>query len=195
MKNESFDLYHSTFSRLSNQSFLFPLGITKVPAFGDPDVELADDNPAFNLAAATTVQVPRSWSGEPELWFLQVENQFAIHRITSQNHQIELFSQPLPSSAISEVRDDLLAPLGDNHYEVLRQALTTLLVAHKQRRLQQLLNAEEMGDRKPPQFLCHQQHLLGNQASTLNTTLLRALFLQRIPPSVHVALVSAPDLP
>lgn len=154
-----------------------------------------EEHHAIELAAVTAVQLPRFWADDPELWFLQVENQFSIHRITSQTRRYELLFQALPPSAISEVRDVLLAPRGDDPYDFLKKTLITRLVASEQRRLQQLLSAEEMGDRRPSQFLRHLQHLLGNKASTLDTAILRELFLQRLPASVRVALVSAHGLP
>ncbi|KAG0443459.1 hypothetical protein HPB47_014891 [Ixodes persulcatus] len=53
------------------------------------------------------------WAEDPALWFVQVENKFRLHRITSQIRQYELLIDALPPQAATEVRDILLAPLGD----------------------------------------------------------------------------------
>ncbi|KAG0422516.1 hypothetical protein HPB47_001666, partial [Ixodes persulcatus] len=53
------------------------------------------------------------------------------------------------------------------------------------------LHAEELGDRRPTQFLRHLQHLLGDKASSLDAAILRELFLQRLPTAVRVGLAAA----
>ncbi|KAG0436738.1 hypothetical protein HPB47_017786 [Ixodes persulcatus] len=85
-----------------------------------------------------------SWAEDPALWFVQVENKFRLHRITSQIRQYELLINALPPQATTEVRDILLSPLGDTPYHTVKEALLSRLVASEQRRLQQLLSAEEL---------------------------------------------------
>ena len=60
---------------------------------------------------------------------------------------------------------------------MLKTELTKRTSASEQRRLQELLSAEELGDRMPSQVLRHIQQLLGSMATTMDTTLLRELFL------------------
>ncbi|XP_064471547.1 uncharacterized protein LOC135385882 [Ornithodoros turicata] len=54
-----------------------------------------------------------------------------------------------------------------------------------------LLASEELGDRRPTQLLRPLQQLLGEKASTIDETLLREPFLQRLPASVRMILASA----
>ncbi|KAG0438103.1 hypothetical protein HPB47_017145, partial [Ixodes persulcatus] len=107
----------------------------------------------------------------------------------------QLLIDALPPQAATEVRDILLSPLGDTPYDTLKEALVSRLVASEQRRLQQLLSAEELGDRRPSQFLRHLQHLLGDKAASIDAAILRELFLQRLPPPVRVGLAVAHRLP
>ncbi|KAG0427513.1 hypothetical protein HPB47_025441 [Ixodes persulcatus] len=90
----------------------------------------------------------------------QVDNKFRLHRITSQIRQYELIIDALPHQAATEIRDILLSPLGDTPYDTLKEAM--------QRRLQQHLSAEELGDRRTSQFLRHLQHLLGDKAASID---------------------------
>ena len=54
-----------------------------------------------------------------------------------------------------------------------------------------LLLAEELVDHTPSQVLWHMQQLLGNMAGTVDTTLLREIFLQRLP--INVRMVITPS--
>ena len=60
----------------------------------------------------------------------------------------------------------------------------------KQRRLQQLLSAEDLGDRKLTQLLRKMQQLLGKWADVMDPSFLRQLFLQHLPTSVRLNLAS-----
>ncbi|CAN8013061.1 unnamed protein product [Ixodes pacificus] len=155
----------------------------------------ANQDAPLAIGATAVLTLPKFWAEDPALWFVQVENKFRLHRITSQIRQYELLIDALPPQAATEVRDILLSPLGDTPYDTLKEALVSRLVASEQRRLQQLLSAEELGDRRPSQFLRHLQHLLGDKAASIDAAILRELFLQRLPPPVRVGLAVAHRLP
>ena len=72
------------------------------------------------------------------------------------------------------------------HKNPMRAYNRTLL--SEQRRLQQLLTSEEIGDCKPSQLLRHIQQLLGDKLNTMDTTFLREMFLQRLPSNVRMVL-------
>ena len=85
----------------------------------------------------------------------------------------------------------ILHPPDDDPYDALKQALVERTAASEQRRLQQLFNAEELGDRKPTQLLRRMQQLLGDKAGATDASFLRELFLQRLPPNVRMVLASS----
>lgn len=145
----------------------------------------------LTIGAAAIITLPRFWAEDPELWFLQVENKFRLHRISSQTRQFELLLEALPQEAISELRDVLMAPVSQSPYDDLKEALLKRLVVSEQSRIQQLLGSEELGDRRPTQFLRHLQKLLGEKAASFDTAILRELFLQRLPVSVRIGLAVA----
>ena len=75
----------------------------------------------------------------------------------------------------------------------MKTELTKRTSASEQRRLQELLSAEELGDRMPSQVLQCIQQLLGNMATTMDATLLRELFLQRLPFIVRMVLTPSAE--
>ena len=88
----------------------------------------------------------------------------------------------------TEVCDLLLNPPEETPYEVLKTELTKFTSASEQQCLQQLLTAEELGNRQPSQVLRRIQQLLGDKAETMDATIMRELFLQCLPANVRMVL-------
>ncbi|PIK60124.1 gag-pol polyprotein [Apostichopus japonicus] len=91
-------------------------------------------------------------------------------------------------NAEAEVRDLLLKPPEKDPYEVIKRELIRRTSESEQKRLHQLLTAEELGDRKPSQLLRRMRQLLGDR--TLEVSILRQLFLQRLPVNAQLILAS-----
>ncbi|XP_075723800.1 uncharacterized protein LOC142765880 [Rhipicephalus microplus] len=151
--------------------------------------------PSGVVTGTATMTLPQLWLADPSLWFIQDENEFRIHRITSDVRKHELLVKALPPQALAEIRDIFEGPSGDTPYTTVKQALLHRLVPPEHRRIQQLLCNEELGDRRPTQFLLHPQHLLGDQPNGSETSIPRELFLQRFPTTMRMVLVPARDKP
>ena len=79
-------------------------------------------------------------------------------------------------------------------YEKLKHQLIARIADSEHQKLRQLLTAEELGDRKPSQLLRKMLLLLGDKAKMIDSSLLRELFLQRLPTNMQMILASADSM-
>ena len=92
----------------------------------------------------------------------------------------------------TEICDLILTPFTENQYRRLKEELIRRTATSQQQRIQQLLSTEDIGDRKPTQFLRRLQQLAGD-AIPHDGVFLRELFLQRLPANVRIVLASTND--
>ncbi|KAL3188780.1 hypothetical protein MRX96_022278 [Rhipicephalus microplus] len=100
-------------------------------------------------------KLPPFWTVDPALWFIQVESQFAVRRITADLTKYHYVVSSLPPAIASEIRDLLLAPPVENAHATLKETLIRRVTPSEPQRLQQLLRGTKLGDRTPSQLLRH----------------------------------------
>lgn len=107
------------------------------------------------------VRVAPFWPDKPSIWFAQLEGQFAISNITANSTKFYYVISQLDNQYAAEVEDIIVSPPETNKYAKLKSELIKRLSASKEKKVKQLLMHEELGDRKPSQFLRHLQNLAG----------------------------------
>ena len=150
------------------------------------------ESPPVVASTSINIKLPPFWPADPAVWFAQVEATFATKRLSSQKTKFDFVVASLSPEVVTEVRDLVLRPPDDNPYDVLKETLIKRTAASEQKRLQQLFQAEELGDRKPTQLLRHMHQLLGDRTG-FDEAFLRELFLQRLPSNVRMVLAASPS--
>lgn len=139
-----------------------------------------------------TIKVPPFWKEKPELWFIQVESQFFVARITSDVRKYHTVIAAIESHILSQVSDILLNPPVDNLYSTLKKKIIERFADSDHQRLRKLLQEIDLGDKKPSQLLREMRHLAGTK---MDDDLLKNLWLQRLPSNMRAIIsVSTEDL-
>ncbi|KAJ1518943.1 hypothetical protein ONE63_011445 [Megalurothrips usitatus] len=99
----------------------------------------------------------------------------------------------LDSRMAAEVEDILTGPPEGQTYENLKKQLIARLSLSEERRINQLLAEEDIGDRTPSQFLRHLRALAGGSAA-VNDAVMKRIWTRRLPSHVTAILASQPDL-
>ncbi|XP_064469558.1 uncharacterized protein LOC135384277 [Ornithodoros turicata] len=163
---------------------------TASSASTSPPVYDAGDHPSI-AAVGGEIKLPPFWTKNPRAWFSQVEARFALRHISSQLTKYLNVVSALPMEIAEQVDYLLASPPPDNPYDRLKEAILSRTECIEQSRLRQLLSEEELGDRRPTQLRHRMKQLLGDSADA-QPSILRELFLQRLPQQVRLVL-AGPD--
>lgn len=161
----------------------------------DKDGSNVNTKPRHRPAAADSVasppvqiRIPPFWPEKPAIWFAQVEGQFAIMRITDNAERFYHILTSLDRQYAAEVEDVLTGPAD---YNKLKSELIKRLSVSRENKVKQLLMHEQLGDRKPSQFLRHLQHLAG---PGIPQDFLKTIWTSRLPTGMQPIIASQSSL-
>lgn len=153
--------------------------------------KVAPENFQPNEIFRVGVKVPPFWPERPALWFAQLEGQFMLSGVTSDTTKFYYACGSLDHQHAIEVADIIENPPRDNRYETLKTELIRRLTAPREEKIKQFLSSEEMGSRKPSQFLRNLQHLAGPQ---IPEEFIRTTWYNRLPVSIQPIIASHSDM-
>ena len=137
---------------------------------------------------AVALKLPEFWPSDRELWFAQAEALFAAQNVRQEKTKFGHVVRVLPARYASEVRD-VIPRLPEEPYTALKIELQKRVCPSKRQRLQQLLNVEDICDKKPSQLLRHMLKLRGDSAEdAYKDEIFRELYFQKLPLPVRTAL-------
>lgn len=164
-------------------------------AAGSPQDELKSghvSNAPYDTSSElfrVSVRIPPFWPSDPEIWFAQIEAQFANANITTDLTKYNYVVSNLDSQYATEVRDIIISPPHNGRYEKIKSELIKRLTASQEKKVKQLLLHEELGDRKPSQFLRHLKSLAGDKTPE---DFLKTIWISRLPSSIQTVLAGNP---
>lgn len=169
----------------------------QIPTAPRDDAKKTDesDSPApcqvMTEAFRVGVKIPPFWPEKPTIWFSQIEGQFAMARITDDTTKFYYVLSHLDRQYAVEVEDVITSPPEKGKYEKLKLELIKRLSMSSERKVKQLLQSEELGDRKPSQFLRHLRHLAG---PNIPENFLRTIWTSRLPNNLQTVIASQMSL-
>jgi hypothetical protein len=136
------------------------------------------------------VRLPPFWTERPAVWFAQTEAQFSLAGISSERTKFLYIISQLDQRYAAEVEDIITSPPQQDTYTKLRTELLKRLSLSREKRVHRILTLEEMGDRKPSQFLRH----LRRPNPDLPDYFLQAIWTSRLPAKVQANLACHPEV-
>ncbi|XP_026668765.1 uncharacterized protein LOC113464226 [Ceratina calcarata] len=155
-----------------------------------------ETNSAATVSTASSidrvaVRIPDFCPADPEMWFCMIERSFEASGVSVEKTKFGYILGALDPRYAAEVRDIIVDPPDSEPYQKLKSELIRRLSSSQEQKTRRLLELEEMGDRKPSQFLRHLRGLAGNAVSD---AVLRTLWMGRLPTSMQVILATQKDV-
>ncbi|CAH2217493.1 jg13749 [Pararge aegeria aegeria] len=133
------------------------------------------------------IKVPPFYPDDPEIWFAQLEGQFALANITSDMTKFYYVIGHIEHQYAKEIKDIIMNPPAAKKYDKLKSELVNRLSASKASKIKQLLRHEELGDRKPSQLCRHLRDLAGAE---FPDEYLHTIWISPLPVNVQTVLAA-----
>ena len=133
------------------------------------------------------IRVPPFWPEKPAVWFAQLEGQFVLSNTTQDATKFYYVISQLDNKYSAEVEDVITNPPPTGRYDRIKAELIRRPSLYEEQRVRQLLMHEEMGARRPTQFLRHLRTLAG---PSVPSDFLRTLWTNRLPPNIQAIIAT-----
>lgn len=151
------------------------------------DVKVPQQAEQVVVALNRSVKVPPFWSKNPQLWFHQIDAQFAICQITSELVKFNYVVASLEMDVLSQVSDIIAAP-PPNSYEALKKRLLASFGESEERRIKRLLLELQLGDKRPSHLLQEMRQIAGNLVAE---DFLKNLWIRQLPASLQAVVTAS----
>ena len=134
------------------------------------------------------------YATDVELWFNQIETQFALHQINDDDERYSLTCAALSGEVASDVRDVLLQPFRSHKYESLKAILIERRGLTTPKRINKVISGERMGTDIPSRFLRRLQKAAGSgPRAVVGKAVIRQAFIWQMPASIRAHLATQPN--
>lgn len=138
------------------------------------------------------IKLPNFWRKQPKLWFAQLESEFTVYRIRSDDVKYSSVVRHLDEQALIAVAELIENPPEKDKYIHLKNLLINRFTDSEEKRLRQLLAGIELNDKKPSDLLREIKQLAGG---AISDNILHSIWLQRLPFQVQATLAVVEDCP
>lgn len=134
-----------------------------------------------------TTKVPPFYSERPDLWFHQVEAQFRNNKISIDQTKYDIVVSGLDPKYLDVVAHIIRNPPVENKYETLKTTLISEFQHSDEKRLTQLLQGIDLGDRKPSALLRQMREI---SKGIVTDNVLETLWSSKLPGTLRAIIAS-----
>lgn len=149
----------------------------------DPD-DSARGPDAEREAHVVSVKMPPFWRDRPEMWFFQVEAQFAISNIKKEETKFNHLVAQIEPRYLENIWD-IVKSSSQTKYADAKERLLQTFQESEEKKIKRLISGLEFGDLLPSQLL-RKMRALGNEVSD---KVLKTLWMEQMPEPVRNVLV------
>ena len=151
---------------------------------------MAEENRASTSTTVNSVslKLPPFWPEQPTIRFAQTEAQFVIRKISVELTKFYHVVAALDGTTAQRVSDILEIPPRENPYHILKKRLTSAFALSDRERTAQILELNDLGDRKPSALKDHLLGLVGDRSSEF---IVREVFLRSLPDKISIVVVAS----
>ncbi|GBM62154.1 hypothetical protein AVEN_56784-1 [Araneus ventricosus] len=146
------------------------------------------DGPESTKPEIARVAFRPFWETDPDLCFLQLESQFKISSISTD--ETKFHTAVAASKVLSCVSDIVRNPPADKKYDALKTGILNYFSQSQSTELRVLLQDLQLGDKKPTQLL---QEMRNPAAEKVSEDVLKTIWVQRLPTSIQQILSVSND--
>ncbi|UYV68723.1 hypothetical protein LAZ67_6000553 [Cordylochernes scorpioides] len=131
------------------------------------------------------IKLPPFWIERPDIWFHQVEAQFLINNIKTENTKFNYLIAQLEPKYVENLWD-IITSKEINKYSEAKERLLRIFKDGESKRIRKLLSGIELGDLKPSQLL---QKLRSLATEDLSNKFIKTLWLEKLPQAIQQILI------
>lgn len=131
------------------------------------------------------IKIPTFWKADPELWFFQIEAQFATANIQSDLAKFNQIVGKLDTDILTVVSDIVKAPPLINKYQTLKDRLTNAFKDSDRKKLRILFSDLSLNEDKPSDL---HRKMKDKSCNKIGDELLQELWSNRLPQQMQAIL-------
>nr|XP_042907727.1 uncharacterized protein LOC122271232 [Parasteatoda tepidariorum] len=152
-----------------------------------PETDNQNDNAVAieSQVSHVSVKLPPLWKNRIKIWFIQVESNFELAKITKDVTKYNYLIAAIDPETLAAVSDILLEPPATDKYDTLKKRLIAEFSDSTNEQIRRLISEMHLGDDKPSHLLRKMRELGGR---SITDDFLKTLWLQRLPSEMQAIL-------